>query len=191
MKQVPFGQVGGVWDLGRRRHIRITRPAPGHVVNRVTVRVEQWIDGSLYSEPAEIRVEGGSPLQAVARSFQQASIGGWMQDESVWTLTPGTSPNEILITSPEGGSVLDAIAIELDVTPLEDLALAVERRTGSGDVELSWSTAAEGFVVEQSSNLARDASWEPVGGTADVVNGRWSLRVPGGEGARFFRLRRP
>lgn len=57
-------------------------------------------------------------------------------------------------------------------------------------VDMLWPASETGYVLESTPFLRPDARWEAVAAAPAVVEGRFRVRVPGGEQTRFFRLRR-
>lgn len=70
-----------------------------------------------------------------------------------------------------------------DVQPYLQVELAGD------EVKLSWITFGSGYSPEFTGDLG-SANWQPVSGTPQLINGRYTLTVPKSAGPMFFRLAR-
>jgi hypothetical protein len=61
--------------------------------------------------------------------------------------------------------------------------------TSSSEVTLSWLTFGATYALKSTEDLGTP-DWQPVDGTPQLVNGRWTLTVSVGSSPRFFRLQR-
>lgn len=63
---------------------------------------------------------------------------------------------------------------------------------GTGWIRLSWPSAATGYVLLSTTNVADPDSWQPVGAAPVIVGDEYQLMLPtAGDSARFFRLTAP
>jgi hypothetical protein len=61
----------------------------------------------------------------------------------------------------------------------------------SGDVQVSWTASASGFVLEKADNLGANHGWTPVSAIPQVNGGQYIVNLPTTVRAQFYRLRQP
>lgn len=79
-------------------------------------------------------------------------------------------------------------AIDLISRPSPNVSLLIAR--DAGHLTLSWPATVSGYRLEAASQPA-SAMWNIVSATVQTNNGRFTLTLPAGGLAQFFRLRRP
>jgi hypothetical protein len=63
--------------------------------------------------------------------------------------------------------------------------------TGANQAVLDWTTAAAGYVLERTNNLAAGPVWQPVPGEPAVINSRFTVTNTIFPSNQFYRLRKP
>jgi len=91
----------------------------------------------------------------------------------------------IVPDQPALGEVRGAVVL----TAVGELRPVLAIRPVEGGFELRWSGLAEGFVAEKSSDLG--TAWQPLGITPELTADDWTVAVPGGAEAAYYRLRAP
>ena len=77
------------------------------------------------------------------------------------------------------------------VVPVQPPPPSLNGSLSASNLVLAWPDTATGFVLESSDALGATASWNPVGGTPNDINGAFTLTIPtSGNAAKFFRLRK-
>lgn len=64
------------------------------------------------------------------------------------------------------------------------------KRSGA-TLQVSWTSADRGFVLQESANLAAPAAWSDLPTSPVLIDGRWVVALPFQSNPRFLRLRRP
>jgi len=82
----------------------------------------------------------------------------------------------------------DSVLGELAPAQLPRLRLAL---APPNSVQVSWPAAAQGWVLQQSSNLGPAASWTDVTATVVVIGTDSTVTLPRTVSGQFFRLRHP
>lgn len=192
-----YGTAVGIWDLGRSGTIILTDPAvlggADSPRREITVRVTQWVDGGIYANFADVAVPGATLATFDERVTRNGTIGGWMEDGTVWSADAGVVTDKVLVTGYVNGSLVDQVSVELRTFTVEPApALSVRRVSGGMNrVELSWTSAGSGWVVQTSESITDVAGWQPLEGSVSVVGDRHSVVAEATGGARFFRLSKP
>ncbi len=190
-KQLPgLGQKTGYWDLGENGTITLNLGSPHGIagVDHVRVRVCQWFDDGIYGSLASVVVPGAKQIGSDVYEVDSGPVGGWMVDETVWELEPGTTLSSVLINGPPTGAVIDEIAVEMmTVSPGSAVLLISVLRDGR--VEISWPVSAGRATLEANTDLRNPEGWVQVGVQPQLDGGRYVVVVDAGETMQFFRLR--
>jgi hypothetical protein len=195
-----FGGASGLWDLGRRGTITMGNlgAALGNpaTVRTFTVRVQQWVDGAIYTVPATVAVPGAVLVAHGENALAPTGVGavgatGWVIEETEWRADAGSAVNSMTITSAYDGSVVDSVAIAVSGEIPADLVLTIEPATDvAGAIRLSWPDAAGSATLESSTNQFDPQSWTPLTVVVSQAGGRYTTTVPASDGIRYFRLKR-
>lgn len=188
-----LGNATGCWDLGKRGsiHLSVSNDATAASPREIRVKVTQLIDGAIYGEAADVDVPGATRGTSLARMLGAAAIGGWVEDVSVWQAAAGSDANMVSLTSPERGSIIDRVVVEVEALAPTPVPLAIANAGTDGAITLSWPASAVGFALESTEDLSSPIDWQPVDGTPALVGDRYTITIEAGVDARFFRLRKP
>lgn len=177
----------GLWDLGRSGSLRLNLPAAN--LRQITVQVRQWIDGFIYSDAATVTVPGAILKSTTQVEETTGPVGGWIVQKTVWEAAGGTI-SAVDVTGPATGSVIDNVAVVTAIAPVQPLVLSIQPTESADTVELSWPESAGNAVIESAADLKDPQGWSSLAESAQLANGRYSLVVPTGGSARYFRLKR-
>jgi hypothetical protein len=150
---------------------------------RAEVRVDGWLyDKVNVSVPGANRVGGYVAMGQVSAT----SIGSWILEESEWSVSEGSSVEEMLVQAAPTG-VIDSLSVTMPLMVTAPLELTIRMLT-EGTVELSWPVAAG--IPELQSNSALDLTdgWDAVTATPQVVGDRYVVTLSPDQNAAFFRL---
>jgi len=196
-----FGGATGIWDLGRKGKITLSdsnllASAPGQS-REITVRVTQWVDGGIYADYADVVVPGAVLGTFDGRVVRLGTIGNWVVDETLWIVDAGVTLDSVLVTGALSGSLVDSVSVEVSASIVDPAPTLVVRRLAGepSRVELSWSSAANEWVLQGSDNLSAGGtnavSWQAVAEPVTVAGQRHATVIDATYGARFFRLSKP
>jgi hypothetical protein len=188
-----LGNASGCWDLGKRGSINlsVSNGPSSEGARQIRVKVTQLIDGAIYGDSADVSVPGATRSTSLARMLGAASIGGWIEDVSVWEAEAGAATGMVTVTSPERGSIIDRVVVEVEASTPVPVPLSIVTAGTDGEVTLSWPASAAGFALESTDDLSAPITWEPVPGTPSLVGDSYIITVDASVAARFFRLRKP
>ncbi len=192
-----FGGATGVWDLGRNGTIVLSDPGvlAGMSAQRreITVRVTQWVDGGIYADYADVAVPGAVMETFDGRMARFGTIGGWMEDETVWSVAAGVTTESVVITGASNGSLVDQVSVVVATFTVDPLPVLSVRRLAGGvnRVELSWASSTSDWVVQTSESVSDANGWQALGEAITVTGERHSVVTEATGGARFFRLSKP
>ncbi len=193
-----FGDASGIWDLGKSGVITLADSSGLVPVNQsltLSVQVVQWIDGGIYNNHATVSVQGGTAISTnttiPSEPHASGGLGGWILVEISWTVAAGTPVNAITINGAATGSVIDSVSVQAfanATVPPPQLAI---QSTTNGQVQISWSSSYNGYVLQSNSDLNNAQGWAPVQGTPQSGGGINWFTIPVTNGAQFFRLEHP
>jgi hypothetical protein len=197
--QLPgMGDATGCWDLGRNGVIHAPLPAtmsaPALEPRYIFVQVSMWLDGSIYASPATVSIPGATYLGNASQLLGVATVGGWIQDGTLWRVETGTAVAEATVTGAFNGSVVDKVVIETGGSSSSTTQGLMVQRVPGGDtarVQLTWSTDFTGYQLEKSSNLTDPQGWQAVSAPVESNGGLNSVTLDATEAQLFFRLKQP
>ncbi len=193
-----LGGAQGVWDLGSNGVITLTNPAGlagAADQNRVfTLKVVEWNDGGIYNDSVNISIPGATLVSSAKLTTQltkqnaTASIGGWVINETKWSVAAGTSVTSAVITGSANGSLVDQLTIQSSAV-IGDTSPQLSIKLVGSNAVVSWSASLSGVTLESSANLSDSASWTPVTTPVNVLGNVNSVTVEANDSARFYRLK--
>lgn len=192
-----FGGATGVWDLGLRGTITMSDSnllSAGVGQRReITVRVSQWLDGGIYAEFAQVAVPGAELATFDGSLTRLGTIGGWVEDQTVWVASAGTPTETVVVTGAASGTLVDDVSVEVTTVIVDVVPVLVIRRLAGGvnQVELSWSSAATDWVLQANDSVTDAAGWQAIEAPVSVAGERHSAVLDATGMARFFRLSKP
>jgi len=77
------------------------------------------------------------------------------------------------------------------LAPAAPVSPALYASLAGGEIEISWTAAASGFVLEETPRIGSDAVWQAADGTLVRRGDEMVFHAPAGVGERYYRLRRP
>ena len=192
-----FGGARGVWDLGRQGTVTLSDSnllsnATGQR-RQITVRATQWLDRGIYADFAKVAVPGADMETFNGRLTRLGTIGGWVVDETVWTVEAGVAINAVVVTAAMNGTLLDEVSVEIATSVVDPAPVLAIRQLGGevNQVELSWSSAVSDWVVQANDNPSNAAGWQAVAEPVAVTGDLHSTVLSATGGPRFFRLSKP
>jgi hypothetical protein len=196
-----FGNANGIWNLGQNGEIVVSDDAgltgTGSPAASISVQVVQYIDGGIYSSHAVVTIPGAvavSTNSSVAPGLTAGPIGGWIVDETIWSVEAGTPITSIAIASAvPNGSVIDSVSVQATSGSggsAPSPVLTIQGPVG-GNVTISWSANFSNMVLESNSELTNSQGWSTVQASAQVNGNTVSVTVPAGSGTQFYRLKQP
>ncbi len=188
----------GYWDLGRRGTIRLSVPGSdltSSTVRHFTVEVCQWFDGGIYTDPVAVSVTGGRLIQAGQRDDALGLvIGNWVISQTQWEVPAGVSADNIMITAPAAGAIVDAVVVDEPMPTSNvtggDFLVSLQRSTNAHQVILSWPAAFSGVTLESTTNLNDSQSWKAVDSQVETNASANTVTVTIGDAQGFFRIKR-
>jgi hypothetical protein len=114
----------------------------------------------------------------------EIAAGPWT---AVWSnLVSGSFVLTAVAADNAGATTLSAPVSVSVTTPPQAPALNI--KAGNGQALLSWSSSADGMIVQRTSNLLSSASWTKATNAVQVINSSNVLALPITAGPQFFRL---
>ena len=187
-----LGEKIGYWDLGRSGKITLDlgAPQPSLTVKHISVQVCQWFDGMVYGDFASVSIPRATQVALDAHEVDGGAVGGWVVDDSLWEVAPGTTVDTIVITGASDGSVIDQVVIETVSVVPEPTVLSIQRLApDSSLVEISWPVAAGSATIESSTDLSDPQAWATVDAQPQVNGDRYTVRIEASDTMHFFRLK--
>jgi len=191
-----LGDATGFWDLGPKGTVVLTNfNGMGDVstARYLLVQVVQYMDGGIFNEYAFVNVPGARPLGAEGYMASMARIGGWVTDQTLWALDPGTPLEQIVIAAQGKGAVVDRVVVDVVTMEVQAVGMVVRRVEGTTNrLEVSWEAtpAVAGSQLQFTTSLTPPVTWQAVDAPMQTVGSKNLVEVEARQSRMFFRLRK-